>query len=58
MALEAGDRISYRDDRDVEMKADVVLVQWPYCYAERKHTDTAVTLLWDPVAEVWREQTG
>jgi hypothetical protein len=58
VALEAGDKIGYQDERDVEMTAYVVLVQWPYCYAERKHTDSAVTLLWDSVAGVWREHTG
>jgi hypothetical protein len=53
--LEPGDKIGYLDPRGVRQTAYVTLVQWPYCYATRKHTDTAITLLWDVDVDLWQE---
>lgn len=55
-ALESGDKINYLTRWGSVQTAYVDRVDGPLCYAENKHTDEPLTLVWDATCESWAER--
>lgn len=56
MAPEPGSKIGYLTRWGSVQTAYVDRVDGPLCYAENKHTDEPLTLVWDATCESWVER--